>query len=211
MRGQGDWRGTRLLGPGQLLSQLRTLVQSASVPTSIIRSSGCAAGWLVAHILVEQFTTSQHPTVNLDSTLAGYQLSNSMMDIIRADVVQNIWSYSLLARNWLAPCSLAHYWPRCHRPMLDCIVCDPPYGVRAGATRIGCKEGVVAAPVSAHDPLTIRSLRTCRVLQVAESLQSSHIPQTVGLSIVDMLERILELAAALLVIGGRSARLHPSS
>lgn len=47
--------------------------------------------------MIEQFTTSQHPTVNLDRTLADYNLP-SPVGIIRADFIQNTWSRPLLTQ-----------------------------------------------------------------------------------------------------------------
>eukprot|EP00658_Telonema_sp_P-2_P070811 TRINITY_DN60205_c0_g1_i1.p1 TRINITY_DN60205_c0_g1~~TRINITY_DN60205_c0_g1_i1.p1 ORF type:complete len:545 (-),score=141.29 TRINITY_DN60205_c0_g1_i1:173-1807(-) len=107
-------------------------------------------------------TTSLGPELNMNTNMAQYGLE-PVVDVVRADNAQRAWG------------------SRC---LFDAIVCDPPYGVRAGAKRVGVKEGVTAASPTA-------------------GLEKSHIPQTVGLNMAEVLRGLLEVAAAVLVVGGR--------
>lgn len=72
----------------------------------------------------------------------------------------------------------------------DCVVSDPPYGIRAGARCAG-KEGAVKP--------------------VPDALRSEHVPATRPYATADVLCDLLEIAARTLRPGGRLAYLLPAA
>ena len=79
-------------------------------------------------------------------------------------------------------------------PLLDAIVCDPPYGVRAGARR--CGSGRVAKTGKA-------------VRAVPEEFVNKHVPMTQKYETEDVMLDLLDMAARRLVLGGRLVYLLP--
>lgn len=73
--------------------------------------------------------------------------------------------------------------------LYDAIVCDPPYGIRAGARRSGSRREQVR-PVPAH-------------------LRADHIPQTRPYPMRDVLDDLLQVASTALRAGGRLVYLLP--
>ncbi|CAH9074685.1 unnamed protein product [Cuscuta epithymum] len=79
--------------------------------------------------------------------------------------------------------------------MFDAIICDPPYGVRAGGRKSGGRKllkGVIG-------PYTI-----------PDEKRTDHIPSTAPYSLVECVHDLLDLAARMLVIGGRLVYFYPS-
>ena len=85
---------------------------------------------------------------------------------------------------------LRHFKPRC---FYDAIVCDPPYGIRAGARKAGSRQGR-------------ESIR-----QILPERRATHIPQTQPYPVEDVLVDLLDLAAKTLVGGGRLVYLLPTT
>lgn len=80
------------------------------------------------------------------------------------------------------------------KEMFDAIICDPPYGVRAGGRKSGGRKllkGVV-------DPYT-----------VPDDKRTNHIPSTAPYSLVECVHDLLDLAARMLVMGGRLVYFYP--
>lgn len=78
--------------------------------------------------------------------------------------------------------------------MFDAIICDPPYGVRAGGRKSGGRKllkGVV-------DPYT-----------VPDDKRTDHIPSTAPYSLAECVHDLLDLAAKMLVMGGRLVYFYP--
>jgi hypothetical protein len=75
--------------------------------------------------------------------------------------------------------------------MFHSIICDPPYGVRAGARKSGVEK---------REPLVI-----------APEQRASIIPATSTYAAVDVMSDLLEAAARNLIIGGRLAYLLPTA
>uniref|UniRef100_A0A2P2KHB2 Uncharacterized protein MANES_14G165200 n=1 Tax=Rhizophora mucronata TaxID=61149 RepID=A0A2P2KHB2_RHIMU len=78
--------------------------------------------------------------------------------------------------------------------VFDAIVCDPPYGVRAGGRKSGGRKllkGAVA-PYS-----------------VPDDKRTDHIPSTAPYSLVECVHDLLDLAAKMLVMGGRIVYFFP--
>ncbi|EFA76870.1 tRNA guanosine-2'-O-methyltransferase 11 [Heterostelium album PN500] len=69
-------------------------------------------------------------------------------------------------------------------PIFDCIITDPPYGIRAGAKRVGYNKNR-------------------RHKAPPEGFKWSHMAQTTEYKVPDVMADLLELAAKKLVIGGR--------
>jgi len=81
-----------------------------------------------------------------------------------------------------------HY--RDHRPLYDAIVCDPPYGIRAGARKSGSKF---------TEPRPIQ-----------EEHRHDHIAQTRPYAVSDVMGDLLDVASRTLVLGGRLVYIIPS-
>jgi len=79
---------------------------------------------------------------------------------------------------------------RAHTPMYDAIVCDPPYGIRAGARRSGS--------------------RLDEPRPVSDEHRYDHIAQTKPYPVSDVMADLLNVAARTLVIGGRLVYVIPS-
>ncbi|CAL1385494.1 unnamed protein product [Linum trigynum] len=80
------------------------------------------------------------------------------------------------------------------KEVFDAIICDPPYGVRAGGRKSGGRKllkGVVG-------PYT-----------VPDDKRTDHIPSTAAYSLVECVHDLLDLAARMLVIGGRLVYFYP--
>ncbi|XP_048135379.1 tRNA (guanine(10)-N2)-methyltransferase homolog isoform X2 [Rhodamnia argentea] len=78
--------------------------------------------------------------------------------------------------------------------VFDAIICDPPYGVRAGGRKSGGRKllkGVVG-------PYT-----------VPDDKRTDHIPSTAAYSLVECVHDLLDLAAKMLVLNGRLVFFYP--
>ncbi|KAJ1797139.1 hypothetical protein LPJ59_003325 [Coemansia sp. RSA 2399] len=106
----------------------------------------------------------------ISANLAQYQLADRVLDTAVFDVCRNPWRSG---------------------PLFDAIVTDPPYGVRAGAKRLGRKNGTVP-----EHSFTI-------VDGVENHKRSDYYPPTVAYEMSDVISDLLELAAEKLVVGGR--------
>lgn len=78
--------------------------------------------------------------------------------------------------------------------VFDAIICDPPYGVRAGGRKSGGRKLLKGA----IDPYT-----------VPEEKKSDHIPSTAPYSLAECMHDLLDLAAKMLVMGGRLVFFYP--
>jgi tRNA (guanine10-N2)-methyltransferase len=86
--------------------------------------------------------------------------------------------------------SIYHRHFRPHKPLYDAIICDPPYGIRAGARKTGSRK---------DNPTPI-----------ADEHRHDHIPQTKPYPVCDVMSDLLEMAARTLCIGGRLVYVIPS-
>ncbi|XVF01752.1 hypothetical protein REPUB_Repub04eG0116200 [Reevesia pubescens] len=80
------------------------------------------------------------------------------------------------------------------KEVFDAIICDPPYGVRAGGRKSGGRKllkGVVG-------PYT-----------VPDDKRADHIPSTAAYSLVECVHDLLDLAARMLVMDGRLVFFYP--
>jgi len=75
-------------------------------------------------------------------------------------------------------------------PLYDAILCDPPYGIRAGARKTGSKLD--------------------QPRQILEENRHTHIPQTKPYVVSDVMSDLLDVAARTLVLGGRLVYVIPS-
>lgn len=81
-----------------------------------------------------------------------------------------------------------HY--RTQKPMYDAIICDPPYGIRAGARKSGSKLEQPRPVLDEH--------------------RHDHIAQTQVYPVSDVMADLLDVAARTLVMGGRLVYIIPS-
>ncbi|XP_065850098.1 uncharacterized protein [Euphorbia lathyris] len=80
------------------------------------------------------------------------------------------------------------------KEVFDAIICDPPYGVRAGGRKSGGRKllkGVIG-------PYT-----------VPDDKRTDHIPSTAPYSLAECMHDLLDLAAKMLVLGGRLVCFYP--
>lgn len=85
-------------------------------------------------------------------------------------------------------------WRRGLIEVLDAIICDPPYGVRAGGRKSGGRKLLKGAV----DPYT-----------VPDDKRTNHIPSTGAYSLAECVHDLLDLAARMLVMGGRLVYFYP--
>ncbi|XP_047951946.1 tRNA (guanine(10)-N2)-methyltransferase homolog [Salvia hispanica] len=85
-------------------------------------------------------------------------------------------------------------WRADLKEMFDAIICDPPYGVRAGGRKSGGRKLLKGAV----DPYT-----------VPDDKRVGHIPSTAPYSLVECVHDLLDLAAKMLVMGGRLVYFYP--
>ncbi|CAN6475742.1 unnamed protein product [Victoria cruziana] len=78
--------------------------------------------------------------------------------------------------------------------VFDAIICDPPYGVRAGGRKSGGRKLLKGAV----DPYT-----------VPDDKRTDHIPSTAPYSLAECVHDLLDLAAQKLVMGGRLVFFYP--
>ncbi|KAJ2840435.1 hypothetical protein FBU31_000414 [Coemansia sp. 'formosensis'] len=106
----------------------------------------------------------------ISANLAQYGLGDRVLDTAVFDICRNPWRPG---------------------PLFDAIVTDPPYGVRAGAKRLGRRSG--------NDPE-----RSLRVVDGVENFRrSDYLPPTVPYEMSDVIGDLLGFAAEKLVVGGR--------
>ncbi|XP_051146506.1 uncharacterized protein LOC127262048 [Andrographis paniculata] len=85
-------------------------------------------------------------------------------------------------------------WRTGLKEMFDAIICDPPYGVRAGGRKSGGRKLLKGAV----DPYT-----------VPDEKRTDHIPSTAPYSLMECIHDLLDLAARMLVLGGRLVYFYP--
>jgi tRNA (guanine10-N2)-methyltransferase len=117
--------------------------------------------------------------------------------------------------------------------LFDAIVSDPPYGIRAGATRIGariknvatlctCATGKLSGNIDmrAHDAACtarVMSEKQHRESQAQQAKQqgkegyAEHVPSRVQYEVHQVMADLMDMAARLLRVGGRLVYLLPSS
>jgi len=100
-------------------------------------------------------------------------------------------------------------------PLVDSIVCDPPYGIRAGARKSGSRRAhvhaVPAGPffISFVCSFLLLIYSFLYSLPVPAEFIETHIPQTQPYAAAEVMRDLLELAARTLVLGGRLVYLIP--
>ncbi|KAJ9141460.1 hypothetical protein P3X46_031997 [Hevea brasiliensis] len=80
------------------------------------------------------------------------------------------------------------------KEVFDAIICDPPYGVRAGGRKSGGRKLLKGAV----GPYT-----------VPDDKRTDHIPSTAPYSLAECMHDLLDLAARMLVMGGRLVCFYP--
>jgi tRNA (guanine10-N2)-methyltransferase len=86
--------------------------------------------------------------------------------------------------------ALYHRHFRSHKPLYDSIICDPPYGIRAGARKTGSRQETPRPILDEH--------------------RHDHIPQTKPYPVCDVMSDLLDMAARTVVMNGRLVYVIPS-
>ena len=191
--GKRDWRGQRLekynlkkrqyLGPTSMDSELSLImtnlgmVQKGSVcfdpfvgTGSILLTCALRGGYCMGTDIDLRVLRGRGEDENVYSNFSQYSLGRP--ELVRSDN------------------ALYHRHYRSHKPLYDAIICDPPYGIRAGARKSGSKLDQPRA--------------------VAEEHRHDHIAQTKTYPVSDVMADLLDVAARTLVLGGRLVYIIPS-
>lgn len=160
----------------QALAQSGKLVYDPFVGTGsiLIAAAHFGAMTMGADIDIRVVRDGRGPDCNVWSNFKQYGLPMPI-SLLRAD-------------NNLPP------WRPGLKEAFDAIICDPPYGVRAGGRKSGGRKllkGVV-------DPYT-----------VPDDKRRDHIPSTAPYSLAECMHDLLDLAARMLVMGGRLVFFYP--
>ncbi|TPX47568.1 hypothetical protein SeMB42_g02104 [Synchytrium endobioticum] len=127
------------------------------------------------------FTCSKFGAYTFGCDIDGRQLRGKDGKSVESNIQQYRLQGTVLG-NYI--CDMAHH-PWRNVRFLDAIVCDPPYGIRAGAKKVGCD--------------TIKSSPKC----VLTKDGSVRYPSTLPYEIDDVLKDLLDFATQHLAEGGR--------
>ncbi|KAJ1955224.1 hypothetical protein EC988_002000 [Linderina pennispora] len=106
----------------------------------------------------------------ISANLKQYNLADKVVDTLVFDICRNPWRKGA---------------------KFDAIVTDPPYGVRAGAKRLGRKDGTVAE-------------NSFKIIDGVENYKrENYYPPTVPYEMAEVITDLLNFAAENLVVGGR--------
>eukprot|EP00850_Spirogloea_muscicola_P008336 SM000044S15983 [mRNA] locus=s44:346557:354690:- [translate_table: standard] len=83
------------------------------------------------------------------------------------------------------------------REVFDAIICDPPYGVRAGGRKSGGRKLLAGCSPDEY--------------MIPEDKRDSHIPSTAPYTMAECLHDLLDVAARLLIMGGRLVFFYPAA
>jgi len=160
----------------QALVQPGKLVYDPFVGTGsiLVAATHFGAMTMGADIDIRVVRDGRGPNCNVWSNFKQYNL-HLPVSLIRAD-------------NNLPP------WRRDLQEVFDAIICDPPYGVRAGGRKSGGRKllkGAVGPYV------------------IPDDKRRDHIPSTAPYSLVECVHDLLDVAARLLVMGGRLVFFYP--
>eukprot|EP00850_Spirogloea_muscicola_P000378 SM000001S04780 [mRNA] locus=s1:2135765:2141850:- [translate_table: standard] len=81
--------------------------------------------------------------------------------------------------------------------VFDAIICDPPYGVRAGGRKSGGRKLLAGCSPDEY--------------MIPEDKRDSHIPSTAPYTMAECLQDLLDIAARLLIMGGRLVFFYPAA
>ncbi|KAL5982629.1 hypothetical protein ACLOJK_016704 [Asimina triloba] len=191
----------------QALAQPGKLVYDPFVGTGSILVAAAHFGAMTmgADIDIRVVRDGRGPDCNVWSNFVQYGLPMPI-SLLRADNNLPPWRHGLkevLDKHWSKP------WQdhleghiKCNEEILgwepcavfDAIICDPPYGVRAGGRKSGGRKLLKGAV----DPYT-----------VPDDKRRDHIPSTAPYSLVECMHDLLDLAARMLVMGGRLVFFYP--
>eukprot|EP01102_Stenamoeba_stenopodia_P009517 TRINITY_DN2815_c0_g1_i1.p1 TRINITY_DN2815_c0_g1~~TRINITY_DN2815_c0_g1_i1.p1 ORF type:complete len:475 (-),score=136.23 TRINITY_DN2815_c0_g1_i1:65-1489(-) len=107
---------------------------------------------------------------NIVENFKQYGILDKLIDLIISDQSKPIWS---------------------DRTLFDAIVCDPPYGLRESARKVGRREGKNWRPIP-------------------QELRDDHVSSCVGYDVPDILVDLLKFAAKKLRMGGRLVYWFPA-
>ncbi|ERN19925.1 hypothetical protein AMTRI_Chr11g100690 [Amborella trichopoda] len=160
----------------QALARPGKLVYDPFVGTGsiLIAAAHFGAMTMGADIDIRVVRDGRGPDCNVWSNFKQYDLP-APLSILRAD-------------NNLPP------WRSGLKEVFDAIICDPPYGVRAGGRKSGGRKLLKGAVA----PYT-----------VPEDKRRDHIPSTAPYSLAECIHDLLDLAARMLVRGGRLVFFYP--
>ncbi|TYZ59231.1 hypothetical protein PybrP1_002239 [[Pythium] brassicae (nom. inval.)] len=125
----------------------------------------------------------------------------------RANVLSNFRQYGLPAPELIrADNSRSPLVARC-RGLFDAVVCDPPYGIRAGARKSGRKP----SPKVPHPGAGVGVLGQKTFEEMSEARRLNYIAPTQPYAAEDVMRDLLQFAAETLREGGRLVYLLPTT
>ncbi|KAL3693576.1 hypothetical protein R1sor_007227 [Riccia sorocarpa] len=166
-----------LLMANQALAKPGNLVYDPFVGTGSILVAAAHFGAMTmgADIDIRVIRDGKGPDKNVWSNFKQYDLTPPI-GLIRADNNVPPWRSNL-------------------SEVFDAIICDPPYGVRAGGRKSGGRKLLQGT----RDPY-----------KIDEDRRKDHIPSTAPYTLAECVHDLLDLAARLLVIGGRLVFFYPA-
>lgn len=170
-----------LAAPGKLIFD--PFVGTGSL---IITSAVQGAFVLGADIDYEVLTGKKQQGKSVRANFEAYGLVDQLVDLVQFDTSK-------------------HSTFRSNDPFLDAIVCDPPYGIRAGAKKVGVRPRTVAKHEKAGTK--IGPIHT----NPSDPGWLPHTPQYVPYSVPDVLADLLDFAARSLKLHGRLVYWLPTS
>jgi tRNA (guanine10-N2)-methyltransferase len=111
--------------------------------------------------------------------------------------------------------AIYHRHFRQHEPIYDAILCDPPYGIRAGARKSGSRKQdkgatAEAAAAASGETSPLAAMLPAGPRPILEEHRSTHIAQTKPYPVQDVMADLLDMAARTLVRRGRLVYIIPS-
>ncbi|AQK71729.1 uncharacterized protein LOC100280406 [Zea mays] len=158
-----------LASPGKLVYD--PFVGTGSI---LVAAAHFGAMTMGADIDIRVVRDGRGPNCNVWSNFEQYKLPEPLC-LLRAD-------------NNLPP------WRPGLKEMFDAIICDPPYGVRAGGRKSGGRKLIKGV----KGPYT-----------VPDEKRDNHIPSTAPYSLAECVHDLLHLAARMVVMGGRLVFFYP--
>jgi len=143
------------------------LIAAAARGASVM---GAELDWRILHGRKHNSKVGHSGDRTIWSNFAEYNLAPPL-DMVRLDAGHAAWRFA---------------------PIFDAIVCDPPYGIRAGARTAGTMKEARPIPEEYRDP-------------------ALHFPGTIAYPVSDVLKDLLDVASRVLVVGGRLVFWLPST
>eukprot|EP00897_Mesotaenium_endlicherianum_P009267 jgi/Mesen1/8369/ME000464S07765 len=167
-----------LLMANQAQARAGTLVYDpfAGTGSVLVAAAHFGAHTLGADIDIRVVRDGRGPGCNVWSNFSQYDLP-APVGLLRADNNSPPWRSDL-------------------HEILDAVICDPPYGVRAGGRKSGGRKLLNG---------------TAEPYVIPDTMRENHIPSTAPYTLEECLHDLIDMAARLLRLGGRLVYFYPAA